>query len=53
MTDMPERFQLRQVPVKATEEGEVEEEAEWIYKQAFSTPTVSQQVGGSTSLWSV
>jgi transcription elongation factor SPT6 len=43
-TDMPERFQLRQVPVKETEEGELEEEAEWIYKQAFNTPPVSTQV---------
>lgn len=41
--DIPERFQLRQVPVKPTEEGELEEEAEWIYKQAFVTTTVSQQ----------
>lgn len=43
VTDMPERFQLRQVPVKPTEEGEIEEESEWIYKQAFSTPPTSQQ----------
>ncbi|KAL4223178.1 Transcription elongation factor SPT6 [Mactra antiquata] len=41
--DMPERFQLRQIPVKETEEGELEEEAEWIYKQAFDTPPVSTQ----------
>ena len=44
-TDMPERFQLRKVPVKETEEGELDEEAEWIYKQAFNTGTISQQVG--------
>ena len=50
---MPERFQLRQVPVKPTEEGEIEEESEWIYKQAFSTPPISQQVGGSKSLWAL
>ena len=30
--DMPERFQLRRVPVQPTEDGELEEEAEWIYK---------------------
>ncbi|KAJ8312685.1 hypothetical protein KUTeg_010058 [Tegillarca granosa] len=42
-TDMPERFQLRQIPVKPTEDGELEEEAEWIYKQAFATPTISVQ----------
>ncbi|KAL3856432.1 hypothetical protein ACJMK2_011193 [Sinanodonta woodiana] len=41
--DMPERFQLRQIPVKETEEGELEEEAEWIFKHAFSTPTISIQ----------
>ncbi|CAG2223752.1 SPT6 [Mytilus edulis] len=41
--DIPERFQLRQIPVKPTEEGELEEEAEWIYKQAFVTTTVTQQ----------
>lgn len=43
-TDMPERFQLRQTPVKETEEGELDEEAEWIYKQAFNSPPVSTQV---------
>ncbi|XP_053375824.1 transcription elongation factor SPT6-like isoform X2 [Mercenaria mercenaria] len=42
-TDMPERFQLRQTPVKETEEGELEEEADWIYKQAFNSPPVSTQ----------
>ncbi|XP_052799386.1 transcription elongation factor SPT6-like [Mya arenaria] len=51
-TDMPERFQLRTTPLKETEEGELEEEAEWIYKQAFrvppiSTQTFSEQDGGS------
>lgn len=30
--DMPERFQLRRMPVQPTEEGELEEEAEWIFK---------------------
>ncbi|XP_052215259.1 transcription elongation factor SPT6-like isoform X2 [Dreissena polymorpha] len=42
-TDMPERFQLRSIPVKETEEGELEEESEWIYKQAFRMPTISTQ----------
>ncbi|OWF42541.1 Transcription elongation factor SPT6 [Mizuhopecten yessoensis] len=41
--DMPERFQLRQIAVRPLEDGELEEEAEWIYKQAFTTPTMSQQ----------
>jgi len=39
---MPERFQLRNIPVCPTEEGELEEEAEWIYRQAFSTPPLSR-----------
>jgi len=39
---MPERFQLRTVAVCPTEEGELDEEAEWIYRQAFSTPPVSR-----------
>ena len=43
MADIPERFQLRAVPVRAATEGELEEEAEWIYKQAFMVPPISQQ----------
>ncbi len=43
VADMPERFQLRRIPVCPTEEGELEEEAEWIYKMAFNTPPISQQ----------
>ena len=35
--DMPERFQLRQIPVSPTEEGELDEEAQWIYTWAFDT----------------
>ncbi|XP_066551775.1 transcription elongation factor SPT6 isoform X2 [Amia ocellicauda] len=42
-TDMPERFQLRVIPVKPAEDDELEEEAEWIYRNAFSTPTISMQ----------
>jgi len=42
VTDMPERFQLRTVPICPTEEGELDEEAEWIYRQAFSTPPISR-----------
>uniref|UniRef100_A0A2M3YZ36 Transcription elongation factor SPT6 n=1 Tax=Anopheles braziliensis TaxID=58242 RepID=A0A2M3YZ36_9DIPT len=43
--DMPERMQLRDVPVTGVPEGmmELEEEAEWIYKQAFCKPHVSDQ----------
>uniref|UniRef100_A0A8C5F9L4 SPT6 homolog, histone chaperone and transcription elongation factor n=1 Tax=Gadus morhua TaxID=8049 RepID=A0A8C5F9L4_GADMO len=41
--DMPERFQLRSIPVRPAEDDELEEEAEWIYRNAFSTPTISMQ----------
>ena len=37
-------FQLREVPTKQSEDGELEEEAEWIYKQAFMTLPISNQV---------
>ncbi|XP_014787232.1 transcription elongation factor SPT6 [Octopus bimaculoides] len=40
--DVPERFQLRQIRVTQTEEGELDEEAEWIYKQAFTTKLISK-----------
>ncbi|NWR80929.1 SPT6H factor, partial [Centropus unirufus] len=43
MTDMPERFQLRSIPVKNAEDDELEEEADWIYRNAFATPTISLQ----------
>ncbi|KAL8562544.1 hypothetical protein ACOMHN_045809 [Nucella lapillus] len=42
-TDMPERFQLRRVPVLPAEPNELEEEADWMYKQAFATPTITSQ----------
>lgn len=39
-------MQIREVPVTPTAENsnELEEEAEWIYRQAFTKPTVSKQV---------
>lgn len=43
-------LQLRRVPVKEAEDAELEEEAEWIYKQAFATPCLSQQVGPGLQL---
>ncbi|KAG8195803.1 hypothetical protein JTE90_004806 [Oedothorax gibbosus] len=44
--DEPERFQLRRIPVtEVKDEEEFEVEAEWIYKQAFSIPTISIQEG--------
>lgn len=44
-TDIPERMQLREIPVIAVPEGsdELDEEAQWIYKQAFCKPTISNQ----------
>ena len=42
MLDLPERFQLRRLKVCPTEEGELEEEADWIFKYAFNTPSISQ-----------
>ncbi|XP_070591606.1 LOW QUALITY PROTEIN: transcription elongation factor SPT6 [Erythrolamprus reginae] len=43
VTDMPERFQLRSIPVKSAEDEELEEEADWIYRNAFAMPTISLQ----------
>lgn len=43
VTDVPERFQLRSVPVQPAVEAELDEEAEWIYKQAFMEMPISQQ----------
>ncbi len=46
-TDVPERMQLRHVPVTAVPEGsdELDREAEWIFKHGFTKPTVSKQDG--------
>ena len=42
--DVPERFLLRPTKVKVTEdETEIEEEADWIYTQAFNTNTLTSQ----------
>ena len=43
VADMPERFQLRRIPVCPTEDGELEEEASWIFKSAFMTSPISTQ----------
>lgn len=44
-TDIPERMQLRQVPVTPVPEGshELDDEADWIYRFAFCKQTVSEQ----------
>lgn len=41
--------QLRQIRVTATEEGELDEEAEWIYKQAFINKPISKQSDAADS----
>ncbi|XP_068145157.1 transcription elongation factor SPT6-like isoform X2 [Drosophila tropicalis] len=41
--DMPERMQTRQIPVTAGDSQELEDEANWIYRHAFSKATVSEQ----------
>lgn len=43
---MPERMQLRNVPITSVEEGssELDMEADWIYKHAFSKASISKQV---------
>ena len=45
-TDIPERMQVRQVPVTAVPEDsdELDREAEWIYKHGFTKPTLTKQV---------
>ena len=42
--------QLRSVPVSEADDEELEKEAEWIYKQAFFTPSVSNQVRFSSAI---
>lgn len=42
--------QLRSIPVKGAEDDELEEEADWIYRNAFATPTISLQVPKKISL---
>ncbi|KAK0178826.1 hypothetical protein PV327_007674 [Microctonus hyperodae] len=44
-TDIPERMQLRSMPITPVPEGsdELDHEAEWIYQQAFNRPTISVQ----------
>ena len=44
ITDLPEQFLQRTYPVVARESAELEQEAKWIYQQAFVTRTISKQV---------
>ena len=43
MSDMPERFQLRRIPICPADDPEIKEEAQWIFKHAFTTAPLSQQ----------
>lgn len=45
LTDVPERMQLRTVPVTTVsdESDELDREAEWIYKHGFTQPTLTIQ----------
>ena len=53
--DQPLIKQVRDFPVKSSEEGELDDEADWIYRHAFlETPISQQQVGirhGLMLLW--
>lgn len=42
-TDIPERMQLRSVPLTTATEEELAAEAQWIYNQAFELKTISVQ----------
>ncbi len=49
VTDQPERFQVRSIPVQPPEnEAELEQEAEWVYEHAFMEMPVSKQVSHLT-----
>lgn len=46
--DLPERFQLRSTPVTTADDAEIEEEADWIYLNAFSQPAITSQVSDAS-----
>lgn len=48
--DLPERYQLRAVPVTGAEQSEVQEESEWIYHNLYEMPTISKQDKSSSSM---
>lgn len=54
-TDIPERMQLRDVPLTAVPDDstELDDEAEWIYKQAFCKTTVSNTDAHLTAVISI
>lgn len=45
VTDIPERFQLRNIPVQRTDDVyELDEEAKWVYEQMYCSPPISKQI---------
>ena len=46
-TDVPERMQLRQIPVTMVpdDSDELDRESDWILRHGFTEPTLTQQVG--------
>lgn len=48
--DLPERFQLRAVPVTCCNDSEIREESEWIYYNLYETPSISKQDTNSSSM---
>ncbi|XP_046634499.1 transcription elongation factor SPT6-like [Daphnia pulicaria] len=44
-TDMPERMQLRNIPITSVGSDELESEVEWIFKHGFSKASISNQDG--------
>uniref|UniRef100_T1IT45 S1 motif domain-containing protein n=1 Tax=Strigamia maritima TaxID=126957 RepID=T1IT45_STRMM len=49
-TDVPERFQLRDIPVSRPEVGELEEEAEWICEMGYFPRIVEEKIKGVLDL---
>ena len=41
-------LQVRAIPVQRTDEGELDEEAEWIFQQAFCKAPITKQVSQRT-----
>ena len=43
IVDIPERYQIRKIPLETADEYELEEEAKWIFSNFFTSSTVSNQ----------
>lgn len=54
LEDKPERFMVRTVPVTSEpDDGELELEAMWIYRQAFQIPPITTRVSNQVSDFSL